>query len=91
MARNLEATRGLVYSQAVLLALAEHGHTREHAYRIVQRNALAAWDEGGTLFDRLAADPECDLGDDDLAACFTMNRFLKNTGGVFDQLERLML
>jgi adenylosuccinate lyase len=91
MARNLEATRGMVYSQAVLLALTEHGHTREDAYRIVQRNALAAWDDGGTLFDRLAADPECDLDEDELEACFTMHRFLKNTGAVFDQLERLNL
>jgi len=87
MAQNLEATHGLVYSQAVLLSLAENGHTRDDAYRIVQRNALAAWDEGGNLLDRLAADPECDLSEDDLAACFSTERFLRNTAGVFDQLE----
>ena len=91
MVQNLEATNGLVYSQAVLLALAESGHTRDDAYRIVQRNALAAWDDGGTLQDRLAADPECDLSDAALAACFSMQRFLKNTGAVFDQLESLTL
>jgi adenylosuccinate lyase len=91
MAQNLEATRGLVYSQAVLLSLAENGHTREDAYRIVQRNALAAWDEGGNLFNRLAADPECDLSDDALAACFSTERFLRNTTEVFDRLEGLNL
>jgi adenylosuccinate lyase len=91
MVQNLEATNGLVYSQAVLLALAESGHTRDDAYRIVQRNALAAWDDGGTLQDHLAADPECDLSDAALAACFSMQRFLKNTGAVFDQLESLTL
>jgi len=87
MAQNLAATRGLVYSQAVLLALAENGHTRDDAYRIVQRNALAAWDEGGNLLDRLAADPECDLSDGALAACFSTERFLRNTAEVFDKLE----
>jgi adenylosuccinate lyase len=87
MAQNLAATRGLVYSQAVLLSLAENGHTRDDAYRIVQRNALAAWDEGGNLLDRLAADPDCDLSDDALAACFSTERFLRNTAEVFDQLE----
>jgi len=91
MAENLEATRGLVFSQAVLLALAENGHTRDDAYRIVQRNALAAWDEGGNLLDRLAADPECDLTDDELAGCFSAERFLRNTGSVFDRLEGLQL
>ena len=91
MAENLKATRGRVFSQAVLLALSENGHTRDDAYRIVQRNALAAWDEGGNLLDRLIADAECDLSDDELAACFSMERFLRNTGVVFDQLERLNL
>ena len=91
MAENLRATRGLVFSQAVLLALAENGHTRDDAYRIVQRNALAAWDEGGNLLDRLVADPECDLSDDELATCFSTERFLRNTGVVFDQLEGVEL
>ena len=40
MQANLDATRGLVFSQAVLLALVERGHTRDEAYQIVQRNAF---------------------------------------------------
>ncbi|MEN8238777.1 MAG: adenylosuccinate lyase, partial [Actinomycetota bacterium] len=56
MQSNLDATRGLVNSQAVLLALVDSGATRDEAYRIVQRNAMAAWDEGGTLLERLKAD-----------------------------------
>jgi len=87
MAENLAATRGLVFSQAVLLALTERGHSRDDAYRIVQRNAMATWDEGGSLADRLAADAECDLDADELAACFSPRRFLRNMGGVFDLLE----
>ncbi len=86
MAENLAATRGLVFSQAVLLALADHGHSRDDAYRIVQRNALATWDDGGTLEERLASDPECDLEPGELAACFSVDRFLRNTDVVFDRL-----
>ena len=91
MAENLTATRGLVFSQAALLALTENGHTRDDAYRIVQRNALAAWDDGGNLLDRLVDDPECDLSNDELATCFSTERFLRNTGEVFDQLEGVEL
>ncbi len=91
MAENLEATRGLVYSQAVLLALAEKGHSRDEAYRIVQRNAMATWDEGGSLQARLAADPECDLTNEELAASFSTERAFANTGVVFERLEELEL
>lgn len=91
MAENLEATRGLVYSQAVLLALAERGHSRDAAYRIVQNNAMATWDEGGTLRDRLSADPECDLTTAELDACFSMGRFLRNTDVVFERLAAVDL
>ena len=82
---NLDATRGLVYSQAVLLALAGNGHSRDDAYRIVQRNAMTTWDEGGTLRERLGADPECDLSADELDGCFSPDRFLRNAGIVFDR------
>ena len=91
MAANLESTRGLVNSQAVLLALIERGHTRDDAYRIVQRNAMRAWDEGLHLRDLLGADPEVDLSDGELEGCFLPERFLRNTAPVFDRLEALSL
>ena len=88
MLANLVDTRGLVYSQAVLLALIEHQHlSRDDAYRIVQRNAMAAWDEGDQLHDLLAVDPDVKLDPDTLAECFSPDRFLRNTGVVFDRLE----
>jgi adenylosuccinate lyase len=89
MAANLEGTRGLVYSQAVLLRLVETGTGRDEAYRIVQRNAMAAWEGGGQLRDLLAADPEVALSDADLAECFSPERFLRNAGVVFDRLDAL--
>jgi adenylosuccinate lyase len=63
MAANLESLGGVVHSGEVLLALARAGVSREDAYRIVQRNAMATWTALGTpagrsFRDNLDADPE---------------------------------
>ncbi|HJS70802.1 MAG TPA: adenylosuccinate lyase, partial [Gaiellaceae bacterium] len=58
MRRNLDASHGLVFSQRVLLALVAAGLSRDEAYRLVQRNALAAWEEERDFRELLAADPE---------------------------------
>jgi len=89
MSANLESTRGLVFSQAVLLALVEQGSSREDAYRIVQRNAMAAWDGSEHLLDLLERDPEFTLAPQHLAACFSVERFLANSAIVFERLEAL--
>ncbi len=89
MLANLESTGGLVYSQAVLLALVETGLTRDDSYRIVQRAAMAAWDTGTTLRDHLEADPECTLDDAALDECLAPARYLRNAGVVFDRLASL--
>jgi adenylosuccinate lyase len=88
MAANLESTNGLVFSQAVLLELIEQGSTRDTAYRIVQRHAMRAWDGEGHLRDLLSKDPEVGLAGDVLNACFSADRFLRNTAIVFERLER---
>ena len=91
METNLAATRGLVYSQAVLLALVDAGLTRDEAYRVVQRNAMAAWDEGGSLLERLSGDPEMILDTEKLATCFTAERSLHNASVIFERLEEANL
>ena len=59
MLANLNLTGGLVFSQRVLLALVDGGLDRQVAYKLVQKHALAAWDEGGPSFrDRLVTDPD---------------------------------
>jgi adenylosuccinate lyase len=58
MQANLELTQGIIHSQQVLLMLTEKGVSREKAYRIVQRNAMAAWEGKGNLKTLLAADDE---------------------------------
>lgn len=91
MLQNLESTRGLVFSQAVLLQLVETGMTRDDAYRIVQRNAMRAWDEGLPLRDLVGADPEVTSSEADLNRVFSPEWFLRNTGTVFDRLASLTL
>ncbi len=86
MQANLDGTGGLIFSQAVMLELIDSGLTRDEAYRIVQRNAMAVWEDGGQLHDRLAADPEVTLSSELLAECFTMKRFLRNADIVFERL-----
>ena len=58
MRQNLESLGGLVDSQRVLLALTQAGMSREDAYRVVQRHAMAAWDGAGRFSDLLKRDPE---------------------------------
>ena len=59
MWQNLESSRGLIFSQRVLLALVEEkGLSREAAYDIVQRNAMRAWDDAQDFRHLLKADPE---------------------------------
>jgi adenylosuccinate lyase len=89
MRANLESSNGLIFSQAVLLALVESGLTRDDAYRIVQRNAMAAWDDQGHLRDLLRADPDVPLSDDELEACFSLDHVVETSSPVFDRLEAL--
>jgi adenylosuccinate lyase len=58
MQRNLDLTHGLIHSQQVLLMLTEKGVSREVAYRVVQRNAMQAWETGEHLKALLAKDPD---------------------------------
>jgi adenylosuccinate lyase len=55
---NVESSRGLVFSQRVLLALIDKGLAREDAYKIVQRNAMRSWDGNEDFRDLLKSDPD---------------------------------
>lgn len=92
MGENLRGTRGLVFSQALLLALVEEqGLDRDAAYRMVQRNAMRAWDEGRHLRELVESDPEVTLDRASIERCFSADRFLDNSGVVFDRLGALSL
>lgn len=58
MAKNLELTGGLIYSQRLLLALVEKGMSREEAYKIVQEKAMEVWKNGGDFREKIKHIPE---------------------------------
>ena len=91
MRRNLDASHGLVFSQRVLLALVEAGLSRDEAYRLVQRNALAAWEEERDFRELLAADAEAGaaLDADALAEAFDLADALRHVDVLFERLAAL--
>ena len=95
MEHNLWRTRGLIFSSKVLLALVQTGITREDAYVIVQRNAMAVWEDiqnaidGPTYRERLEADPEAKLTKETLDEIFDPWDFLTRKDEVFKRLESL--
>jgi len=91
MKRNIERTGGLIFSSRVLLALVEKGISREEAYEIVQRNAMATWRGEGELKDLLKKDKQAAelLGDKELDELFDTAYFLRNVGIIYDRLEKL--
>ncbi len=91
MRANLEADGGLAFSQSVLLALIDAGMSRDEAYRVVQEAAAGAWDRGADFRASLGSNPEVAsrLSPEELSALFEPQRFLRNLGGVFEQLEKL--
>ena len=92
MQQNLDASWGLVYSQTVLTALLSKGSLqREDAYALVQRNAMAAWEDGRHLKELLKDDTEVTehLEPDEIERCFDATRFLEGTKTIFERLEEL--
>jgi adenylosuccinate lyase len=85
MQRNLDRLGGLVHSQRVMLALTQKGAAREDAYRLVQRNAMKVWQEGGDFQKLLAADPDVRkyLSEDEIAANFDLGYHLKEVDTIF--------
>jgi adenylosuccinate lyase len=91
MREHVDSYGGIGFSQSVLLALIEAGLPRDDAYRLVQRAAAAAWDDGRSFRDAVAADPDVTgrLSREALDALFDPRRFLVNLDGVFERLEKL--
>jgi adenylosuccinate lyase len=87
MKHNLERSGGLIFSEAVMLALIETGLKRQEAYEIVQRSALKARDEGGSFPALLALDQaiKSRLTDERLAACFDLGHHLRHCGAIVDR------
>ncbi|PYS65637.1 MAG: adenylosuccinate lyase [Acidobacteria bacterium] len=85
MLENLQATRGLIFSGQLLLALTNAGVARETAYELVQRNAMKAWDEDGDFETSVLADKEirAHLSEEKIARVFSLDTYLRNVDRVF--------
>jgi adenylosuccinate lyase len=87
MRENLELTHGALFSQRVLLALVEHGSTRDDAYRVVQRLAQQALDQRVPLRQLLASDP---AGESlDLDAIFDYGQFVRYADEIIARLDAI--
>src|SRR5699024_10845454 len=88
MARNMEKTYGVIFSQHVLLTLIDKGMSREDAYSVVQPLAMQAWEEGiqfKILLQESTAVMDV-LTEDELSACFETTYHLKNVDMIFNRL-----
>jgi adenylosuccinate lyase len=85
MLRNIESTRGVVFSGRLLNELTARGMGREDAYRIVQAHAMAALEGGDDFRQRVAADAQVRavLSEQDLEAVFRLESFLAHVDAIF--------
>jgi adenylosuccinate lyase len=92
MERNLWSSHGLFFSHRLLLALIEGGLERADAYRLVQRNAMQAWDEERDFAQLVHADPEITARFDaaTLAGVFDLGATIAQLDHTFDRLHRLV-
>jgi len=88
MRRNLDMSRGLVFSGQVLLDLAAAGMLREDAYRIVQAHAMQSWETDGDFRAAIESDPEILklVPREKIGEAFSLERQLKNVGAIFKRV-----
>ncbi|HJV35037.1 adenylosuccinate lyase [Geomonas sp.] len=88
MMRNLNQMRGLIFSQRVLLKLAEAGASREKAYALVQRNAMKVWEEGKDFQTELLNDAEVTgfLPAEEIKEAFDLGYHMKHVDTIFTRV-----
>lgn len=89
MKANLEKTKGLIFSQEVLLALISKGVLREDAYRMVQRNAMESWKSKSDFKKLILNDKEIGdyLGPEEIEEQFDYRRPLKHIDEIFERID----
>lgn len=88
MLKNLNMTRGLVFSGQLLLVLTQKGVSREDAYSWTQRNAMRVWDEGGEYKALVMKDADISsrLSPEEIARVFDLKHYLRNVDKVFSRV-----
>jgi len=88
MQKNLELTKGLVFSQRVMLALVDKGLSRQQAYKMVQRNAMKSWKGSKNFQSLLKADEEVigALTEKELEDIFDYHFYLRHVDEIFKKV-----
>ncbi len=88
MMKNLESSRGLMFSQQLLLALTRKGVARDDAYRVVQKRAMETWEGKGTFKELVSSDPDvtCWLANDEIERIFDLGYHLKYVDRIFERV-----
>jgi adenylosuccinate lyase len=88
MRRNLDLTKGLIFSQRIMLALIGKGLSRQKAYELVQRNAMKAWQRNQNFITMLKADAEVTaaLPNDELELLFNEQYYLRYIDDIFKRV-----
>src|SRR5258707_12622513 len=88
MLENLNATRGLIFSGQLLLALTNKGVSRETAYDWVQRNAMKVWDEQKDFQTLVKADKDINkqLSTEEIEQVFSLDHYFRNTDMILERV-----
>ena len=88
MKTNMEKTKGLYYSQKILLELTQRGVSREDGYRLVQKNALEAWDKQQNFKDLVLADPAITdvISKEEIETFCSPEFFTKHVDDIFERV-----
>ncbi len=89
IARNLNLTRGLIFSQSLLSALMDKGVERMKAYQWVQRLAMRTWNSGEDFYTLVKEDPDIGayLTREEIDKIFSLDRFKQNIGAIYKRLR----
>ena len=88
MKNNLDLTRGLIFSQRLLLALTKKDLSRDDAYHLVQKNSLKAWEENLDFMELIRSDPKITevLSSDEIEGCFSLDAYLEHIDTIFERV-----
>lgn len=90
MAKNMELTKGLVFSQRIMLALTNKGLSREKAYKVVQNNALKSWENHNDFKALILNDKEIKkyMTEDEINSCFDYNYYIRNMDFIYNNVYK---
>jgi len=88
MKENVQSTRGLIFSQSLMLRLTKQRLSREEAYKLVQQPAMKAWQEGGDFKEIVLKDPDINrhLTASQIEEVFELKRYLRNVDYIFKRV-----